>query len=466
MFTAKILFTLLIICATLGFVTSSLGLAGKENDLAWTIIFFLSGGTLLGVLTSVLLFSQAAKSFTHWLTKKRNKEKAPLPGFPSSTWKKLGEDIDTLLTEADAAEQAAEERYHTLVDNLAAGVIIREGSGETVFCSPYTEVLTGFSRDEIYASPKDFFLSIVHEEDREIYERSLRVSQFGEPFQFRYRFYHKTGILMWAETRTVPLLDEQGDVSGSLSVTLDVTATIRHQQQIEEKNRDLKDFSYMITHDLKAPIVTVKGMSGVLREDFTKQLPEDSRSDFEETVGHVFSAAQRLEALVKSVLDYSKLGAQKVSIESIDLNTVFADVRSGLTTQLREVGGTCEIPAGLPEVKGEYMVLLQVFSNLLENAIKYREPSRELRIRIKEVPIPNIRRTMIAVEDNGTGIPENMLTEIFRPFKRAHGRSIEGSGVGLATVHKLLHQIGGEIHVESTVGEGSAFYVTLRKVAT
>src|SRR5690606_24163215 len=123
---------------------------------------------------------------------------------------------------------------------------------------------------EIYSSQSDFFISIAHEDDKQNIERALKVASCGEAFQYRFRYYHKTGILMWAETRTVPVLNNSGEVEASLSITLDVTGSVLYQKQVEEKNRDLLDFTYMISHDLKSPIYTVKGMHGVLCEELER----------------------------------------------------------------------------------------------------------------------------------------------------------------------------------------------------
>ena len=202
------------------------------------------------------------------------------------------------------------ERYRLLTENLAAAVIIRNADGQIVYCSPFTEVLTGYSLHEIYHAHDDFFLTVVHDDDREKFQRALKVSACGEAFQFRFRLYHKTGIEMWAEMRTVPVLDQAGAVISSLSIALDVTGAVRYQRQVEEKNRDLQDFTYMVTHDLKAPILTIKGMLGLITED----LKDAMTPELNEPLEHISKAARRLEALVASVLEYSKLSSAEAAL--------------------------------------------------------------------------------------------------------------------------------------------------------
>ena len=352
-------------------------------------------------------------------------------------------------------------RYQVLTENLAAAIFIRNAQGRLAYCSPYTEVLTGYSVDEMYESEQDFFLSIVHPEDQEKYQRALKVSAYGEAFQFRYRFIHKTGLEMWAETRTVPILDAEGTVLSSLSITLDVTGTIRYQQQVEEKNRDLEDFTYMVSHDLKAPIFTIKGMVQVLEEDFLKTLP----AELKEILGHIGSASKRLETLVTGVLEYSRISRATAPQQIVYLDAVLSEVAQDFAPQLNSAGGSLSIASGLPAVVGDQRMIYQIFSNLVGNAIKYRSPQRAVEINITPAGSKNSRYTAISIKDNGLGIPADKLDQIFRPFQRAHGKEIEGSGIGLACVKKLLEKIAGEISVQSTVAAGTEFQVVLRQAS-
>jgi len=373
----------------------------------------------------------------------------------------LGAENHSHFVELQSRFADLERRYRILTDNLAAAVLIRDDRGRITYCSPYTEVLTGYARSEVYAASDDFFLSIVHFEDRERYQRGMQINRFGESFQFRFRFVHKSGLEMWAETRVVPVLEEHSEGSDdptSLSIVLDVTAAVRYQQQVEEKNRDLQDFTYMISHDLKAPLFTIKGMLSAIQDDFGLQLAPTVN----QYLAHVGKATQRLDRLITSVTSYAKLSAEEVSAVPTELNAVLRDVQHDLSTQIAESG--VQIAVGnLPTVIGDGLKLYQIFSNLVGNAIKYRDPHRPATIEItaKHSTLPH--HVIIEVSDNGSGIPEGRLKEIFRPFQRAHSTEIEGSGIGLASVKRMLDKLGGTISVESTVGVGSCFRVCLRE---
>jgi PAS domain S-box-containing protein len=392
----------------------------------------LGGGLVAGVLSLVLLL---AKSRIALATQAHEKE----------------------ADELRQASALANERYKLLTDNLAAAVIVRGAAGNILYCSPYTEILTGYPVREMYTGDTDFFERIVHEADRSKYVRSLQVTSHGEPFQFRYRFWHKTGLLMWAESRTVPILDDDGSVISSLSITLDVTGNVRYQRQVEEKNEELQDFTYMISHDLKSPIFTLKGMLGILQEE----LGASPREQIAEPLEHIGRAMRRLEQLVTSVLEYSRASSFEAKHERVELGQLIPEVIDDFKPNLTGCAGVVSIAGTLPVVIGDTLRLTQVFSNLLSNAIKYRSSARPLKISIAPAPSLDPKMTAIAFRDNGQGIPPDKLEIIFRPFHRLHGAEIEGSGIGLACVKKLLERLGGSISAESDGASGSAFIVSL-----
>lgn len=368
----------------------------------------------------------------------------------------IEEQAASLSQERDEAKL----HYESLTNNIAAAIIIRDSRGDISYCSPFTEVLTGYSRKEIYETVGDFFLTICEESDRERMARSIKVTELGgEPFQFSFQFFHKSGIKMWAETRTVPITNEEDEVVATLSVTLDITASMRYQMQVEEKNRELKEFTSMISHDLKAPIFTIRGMLQVIAEDYKNEVP----SSLIELLGHIERASERLEILVTSILDYAKIGAKEVNLVPVSLsevvNEVLADhhhLISSTDTEIRVLP--------LPMVLADRLMLSQVISNLIGNAIKYRMPQRKCEVTVCAEEKSTPRIVKLSVRDNGLGIPQDKIEDVFRPFIRLHGQDIEGTGIGLASVRKLVNKLGGSISLESAEGHGSTFTVTLRGV--
>ncbi len=215
----------------------------------------------------------------------------------------------------------------------------------------------------------------------------------------------------------------------------------------------------MLSHDLKAPIFTIKGMLGVIREDYGSKIT----SNITEVIGHIENATKRLESLVTGVLEFSRISSEDIKFIPISLPTIIHEIEQDFSTLLGQAGIHLSVAEQLPIVMGDKVRVYQIFSNLVGNALKYRDNDRPLEVKIEPVAQSNPRLTTICVRDNGLGIPTDKLSDVFRPFHRAHKNSIEGSGIGLATVKRILEKLGGEIRLESTPNEGSAFYVTLRK---
>jgi len=348
--------------------------------------------------------------------------------------------------------------YKILTDNIAASIIIRNNDGKITYCSPFTEVLTGYSISEICNSQFDFFETIVHENDRDNYNRAKKISSVGEAFQFKYRIQHKSGIEMWVETRTVPIINTLGEITSTLSTTLDVTGAVRYQKQVEEKNRDLQDFNYMVSHDLKAPIFTVKGMTGILKSDFKDKITEDMA----DIISHISSATDRLEQLVNSILQYARASLEELQLEEVNMFDVINDVLSDFSEQIKDSNCDIKIAQNLPVVLGSRIKMYQILSNLIGNTLKYRSSDRPLSLHIYKQETGNSRYSTIAFKDTASGIPKNKLDSVFRPFQRANTGKIEGAGIGLASVKKLVERLGGDISVESDPDSGSVFYLKLQ----
>ena len=347
------------------------------------------------------------------------------------------------------------ERYDLLTSNIAASIVIYDDRGEVIFCSPYTEFMTGYDAEEFYKYNGDLLEKITVEEDLDRYQRAKKISALAEDTIVRYQIRHQKGFRMWLETRMVPLCNESGEVDTVLAVSNDITKLLNDQKQIEEQSRDLQDFTYMVSHDLKAPIFTIKGMSNALVEDFGEALGDAGQ----EFVSYILEGIDRLELLIASVLEYTALSTKQTTSDiPIRLNEVVQGVLRDQAELARQTEAKIHVDSDLPVVKGDSVRLYQVFSNLIGNAMKYRSPERAPEIYVS-VAAKNVDSVLIEIRDNGLGIPEAKLDAVFRPFQRAHGKEIEGSGIGLACVKKIMDKLGGEVSVESTEGQGSRFHL-------
>ena len=257
---------------------------------------------------------------------------------------------------------------------------------------------------------------------------------------------------LWLDTRFVPIFDEKDQVAGLLCVTLDVTESIKQRQLLEQQNQDLSDFSYMVSHDLKAPIFTIKGMVTAISEDYGSKIGPDG----EELLKYIEDGAKRLESLVASVIEYSAVSVKEGERNPVDLEEVLSSVIKDLREQIRLSEAEIILPTEFPIIAGDQLRYYRLFSNLIGNAIKYRSPKRKLKIQLS---FKEHSHDLIAVdlEDNGMGIPAGKIKDVFRPYHRAHSSDIEGSGIGLASVKKIVEQAGGQVSVQSTEDQGVPF---------
>lgn len=226
-------------------------------------------------------------------------------------------------------------------------------------------------------------------------------------------------------------------------------------QQLEARNTELDSFAYVASHDLKEPLRGIYGHAFFLEEQKNDQLDEESK----ERISGMMRLTRRMDELLNALLQYSRLGRSALDSEPVDLNQVVSDTREMLHTRLHNVA--VRIPQPLPTVQGDYIMLSEVFANLIANATKYND---------KAAPWIEIGYTAdqdavrYYVRDNGIGIDERHFDRIFDIFRRLHGRTEfgGGSGAGLAIVKKIIERHGGKIWVESVIGEGTTFYFTLQ----
>lgn len=240
-------------------------------------------------------------------------------------------------------------------------------------------------------------------------------------------------------------------------------ALAAHTQALERSNKELDDFAYIASHDLKEPLRGLHNHARFLLEDNEGKLDDDSVR----RLNRLVALSQRMERLVNDLLYFSRLGRQELAVRAIDLTGVISDIEGTLDHFLEEHGARIVVQEPLPTIVCDAPRVSELFRNLITNAVKYNDKSDKVvevgALASKRAPHGALLGPVFFVRDNGAGIPAEFHHEVFRIFKRLnnHGVEAEGTGVGLTFVKKIVERHGGEIWIESTPGEGATFLFTL-----
>ncbi|MCK6621772.1 MAG: response regulator [Calditrichaceae bacterium] len=228
----------------------------------------------------------------------------------------------------------------------------------------------------------------------------------------------------------------------------------RMQKELERSNKELQQFAYVVSHDLKEPLQTIRGFAKFLEENYHQQL-DDQANEF---IGYIIDGTKRMERLVNGLLDYSRVRFKKTEPEPVDCNVLVEQVKQDLKGIIdsRKARVTHD---PLPTVLGDERLLLRLFLNLIDNALKYckdRPPEVHVRAEAKK------DFWQFSIKDNGIGIDPRHVERIFVIFQRLHPRKeFNGDGLGLAICKKIVEIHKGDIWVESEPGQGSTFYFTI-----
>jgi signal transduction histidine kinase len=257
---------------------------------------------------------------------------------------------------------------------------------------------------------------------------------------------------------------------GLEDIVADRTADLR------EANEEIQRFAYIVSHDLRSPLVNVMGFTSELeaageqaRDLLAKaeaQAPDavtkDHRlavsEDLPEALGFIRTSTAKMDRLINAILKLSREGRRTLAPERIDMTALLNDIAAGLYQQTEAAGAAIAVEP-LPPLTGDRLALDQVFGNLVENAVKYLDPARPGRIRVSGKSLGDMAE--ITVEDNGRGIDKADQERVFDLFRRAGAQDRPGEGIGLAHVRALVRRLGGTIALASEIGRGSRFIVTL-----
>ena len=255
------------------------------------------------------------------------------------------------------------------------------------------------------------------------------------------------------------------DKNGKPGIIVGINQDITERKEIELKlnenikklaqsNKELEQFAYITSHDLREPLRMITSFLQLLERRYHDQLDQDAN----EFIGFAVDGAKRLDAMTNDLLQYSKISSQKKEIIPVNFEHVLKHALENLKVQIEESNAIITHDP-LPTINGDEQLKVQLFQNIIGNAIKYRS-EKPPKIHISATKEKN--QYLFSIKDNGIGMSSKHLEKIFTIFQRLHTQEdYEGTGIGLAIAQKIVHQQGGQIWVESEPGKGSTFYFTI-----
>ncbi|HUT12464.1 MAG TPA: ATP-binding protein [Thermoguttaceae bacterium] len=230
-------------------------------------------------------------------------------------------------------------------------------------------------------------------------------------------------------------------------------AVAQRTEELARSNTELEDFASVVAHDLRSPLLTISGYCQILQEEYEDRFEEASR----EYLHHIVEGAGRMNRLIEDLLDYSRVGRSEEPFQPVDLESVLTETRANLDAAIRQNNAQLRSDP-LPTVAGDETQLLQLFQNLIGNAIKFRRDADPVvRLSVSQ----GADHWQFAVADNGIGIEPNHFNRVFQVFHQLNGKEYPGTGIGLAICKKTVERHGGRIWLESQLGQGTTFYFTL-----
>ncbi|HJV49127.1 MAG TPA: PAS domain S-box protein [Geothrix sp.] len=342
-------------------------------------------------------------------------------------------------------------------------------------CSDEVYRWYGISREEAPKTP-EFVARVVHPEDLERTRLGLEAAIRGErPYDLDHRILRPDGRVLWVHAQAELARDAEGNPERLLGTMVDVTErksaeaevsrlnedlerrVAERTSQLEAVNHELASFSYSVSHDLRAPLRHVNGYIDLLRREVEGQVSDKGRRYLQV----ISDASREMGQLIDDLLAFSRMGRAEMEERICNLDAMVRTTLRELEPATRGRQVAWILPP-LPEVIGDASMLKLVFTNLLDNALKFTRPRALARIEIGSAA-PENGRLVLFVRDNGVGFDPQYIHKLFGVFQRLHrADEFEGTGIGLANVQRILSRHGGRAWADGTPDGGATFYFTLR----
>jgi len=385
----------------------------------------------------------------------------------------------TKQLEIEAALRESEARFRVLTDSMPQIVWSARADGVMDYSNHQLYELTG--TDFNHENPD--WSGIVHPDDfPKVKAAWFESVNTAREYSIELRLKLISGQFMHVLARAIPMLNDDGRVTRWFGTSTDISKIVeardslaRSREELEQKiaertsqlqaaNKELEAFSYSISHDLRAPLRGIDGFSMALLEEYGSQLDETGQ----EFLGYIRKEAGRMGMLIDGLLNLSRLSRREIIRHSVNLSDMASEILSKLQAEDKQRKAQVDVQSDLV-ADADNQLMYAALQNLLENAWKFTSNSEVSQIEFGSCPASeDIQNPPIYfVKDNGAGFNMDYADKLFTPFQRLHTvREFPGSGIGLATVKRIIARHGGSIWAESEIGKGTTFYFTLQPASS
>lgn len=342
--------------------------------------------------------------------------------------------------------------FTAIVESSQDAIVGKSLEGIVTSWNPGAEQMFGYSAAEMLGQTIRRIIppERLDEEDSIL----ARIGRGERVVPFQTRRLRKDGNIIPVSVTVSPIIDESGRVTGASKIGRDISELIAAQNDLTRSNKDLEQFAFSASHDLQEPLRAVAGCLQVLERRSQGQLDESAQ----ELIRHSVDGAKRMQMLIDGLLAYSRVGTRGGAFQPVDSARSLDAALVNLAAILEESGG--EIVRGqLPYVQADPLQMIQLFQNLVGNALKFRGTAPP---RVEVGATRQAGWWLFSVRDNGIGFDPKFAERVFIIFQRLHTRTeYPGTGIGLALCRKIVERHGGRIWAESTPGQGATFHFTL-----